>query len=209
LALKCGVVQVVHFGLPTPENSAPPPASNFAVFRNLDTPSVRFDLPIHSYSHNTGNYADVLPIFYRWIAGFVARFMASLDVQENSESDATFLDNSLVAYLNNLSNGNLHLRYDIPVLLAGSLGGRLRTGRFIDYTQNIQHTVQNSSGKMVGVDYNRLLVTLFQAYGLEEADYQQPGQPPGFGSDRRHEELHEALDTRQRREPLPGLLAPP
>jgi hypothetical protein len=206
LALKCGVVQVAQFGMPTPEDSRPPPASNYAVFRNLNTGSVSFTLPIHDYSHEAGNAKQVNPIFQQWLAGFAARFMASLDVQESAESPATYLDNSLVMYHNNLSNGSLHLRYDLPVLVGGGLGGRFVTGKFLDYTQNVPHTVQNSNGRMVGVDYNRWLVTILQGFGLTEAEYQQPGQPPGFGSDLRHSNCNAALDTSKRRQPLPGVL---
>ena len=206
LALKCGVVQIVHFGLPTPEDSRPAPASNYAIFKNLDTGSIRFSLPIHSYSHNDGNWADTRPLFENWLADHVAYFLRSLDVQEHAESTATFLDNSLVAYQNNLSNGSSHLRYDMPVLLAGSLGGALRTGRFVDFSQNVRHTLNNSGNRPVGVDFNRYLVTVLQAFGLEEQHYQQPLQPPGFGSDYRHADLHPALDRTLRRAPLPGIL---
>ncbi len=205
LALKCGVVQVAQFGLPTPEDSRPPPASNYAVFKNLNSQGVQFTLPIHDYSHEAGAAQTVLPSFQRWLARFVARFMTSLDTPEGSGSN-TFLDNSLVLYQNNLSNGSLHLRYDLPVLAGGSLGGRFATGKFFDYTQNIQHTVENNNGRSVGMDYNRFLVGVLQGFGLSEPDYQQPGQPPGFGSDTRHGQLHSALDTSQRRVPLPGLL---
>jgi hypothetical protein len=204
LALRCGVVQVAHFGFPTPEDSRPPPDSNYAVFNQLNTGALQFTRPIHDYSHAPDEHMSV---FQRWLTGMAARFLASLDVQESVESPATFLDNSLVMYHNNLSNGSLHLRYDLPVLLAGSLGGRFATGRFVDFTQNVAHTVQNASGKYVGVDYNRLLVTLLQGFGLTESDYQQPGQPPGFGSDARHDMLSAALDTSKRRLPLPGILA--
>lgn len=208
LALKCGIIQVAHFGFPTPEDSRPIPASNYAVFKQLDTDTVKFTLPIHDYSHNGGNWGDTTPIFQRWLAGFVARFLTTLDVQEQGDSSATYLDNSLVAYQNNLSNGNIHLRYDMPVLLGGGLSGRFVTGKFLDYSQNIQHTIENSVGKQVGIDFNRYLVAVLQGFGLNEADYQQPRQPPGFGSDRRHGGLHPDLDTSRRREPLPGLLVP-
>lgn len=77
---------MAHFGLPTPEDSRPAPDSNYAVFKNLNTGDTQFTLPIHSYSHESGNASQVNPIFQRWLAGFVARFMSSLDVQENGES---------------------------------------------------------------------------------------------------------------------------
>ncbi|GAC1583340.1 MAG: hypothetical protein NVS3B20_13680 [Polyangiales bacterium] len=169
---------------------------------------MQFSLPAHSYSHDEGNWKDVMPIYQRWIARFVAHMMTSLDVQESASSPRTFLDNSLVVFNHNLSIGNAHLRYDLPTLVGGSLGGRFVNGKMIDFTSNTAHTVTNNMGKKVGVDFNRWLVTVLQGFGLTEADYQQPGQPPGFGSDHRHAQCSAALDTSMRRLPLPGILKP-
>ncbi len=108
-------------------------------------------------------------------------------------------------YVNNLSQGSSHLRYDIPVVLGGNLGGRFRSGNFLDYTTAVQHTVENSGNKQVGVDYTRTLVTVLQGFGLSEAEYQQPGMPQGgFGSDQRSSKTHPKPNHRPPPRPASG-----
>lgn len=71
------------------------------------------------------------------------------------EGDGTLLDNTLVIWGNELAKGNSHSRHPVPFVLAGSAGGALETGRFIDVED---------------VDHNRLLVSACRAMGLEDVD---------------------------------------
>jgi Protein of unknown function (DUF1552) len=59
------------------------------------------------------------------------------------------LDSSLLLWCNELGKGNAHSRKLAPYVLAGSAGGALRTGRFLNYTGDQPH--------------NDLLVSLLQA----------------------------------------------
>ena len=49
------------------------------------------------------------------------------------EGDGTVLDNSCLMFINNFWSGKKHESTRVPVLLSGGLGGRLRTGRVLDY----------------------------------------------------------------------------
>jgi hypothetical protein len=49
------------------------------------------------------------------------------------DGDASLLDNSLILYGSGMGNGNLHRHSDLPVLLAGTLGGQIKTGRHFAY----------------------------------------------------------------------------
>lgn len=49
------------------------------------------------------------------------------------EGDSTLLDNSLIVYGSGLSDGNRHTHEDLPTLIAGRAGGRIRTGRHVVY----------------------------------------------------------------------------
>ena len=49
------------------------------------------------------------------------------------EGDGTVLDNSCLMFLSNLWNGSKHVSTQLPVVLAGGLGGTLETGRSLDY----------------------------------------------------------------------------
>lgn len=117
-----------------------------------------------------------------WIARQVfARVLERLDVEE--DSGETYLDRSVVFWGNEL--GMNHLNYSVPVLLAGSAGGYLKTGRYIDYIDWDRSVKFSQHNGMVieGVPYNRLMVTLLQAMGLSPEDYERAaGQ--GFGETR-------------------------
>jgi hypothetical protein len=49
------------------------------------------------------------------------------------EGDGTLLDNSLLMCASNLFDGDKHQADHMPILLAGRAGGRLKTGRVLDY----------------------------------------------------------------------------
>jgi hypothetical protein len=49
------------------------------------------------------------------------------------DGDSTLLDHSLVVYGSGLADGNRHTHEDLPVLLAGRGGGRIKTGGHIIY----------------------------------------------------------------------------
>jgi hypothetical protein len=52
---------------------------------------------------------------------------------EMREGDTTVLDNSGLMFISNLWSGSQHDSSKVPVLLVGSLGGKLATGRVLDY----------------------------------------------------------------------------
>jgi Protein of unknown function (DUF1552) len=52
------------------------------------------------------------------------------------DGDGSLLDHSLIMYGSGMGNGNLHRHSDMPVLLAGKLGGKIKTGYHYDYTMN-------------------------------------------------------------------------
>lgn len=114
-----------------------------------------------------------------WIAREIfVPLLTKLDVEEGAGS--TYLDNSVVLWGNEL--GMNHLNYSVPVLMAGSAGGYLKTGRYLDYIDWDRPVKFSQHNGMVieGVPYNRLLVTLLQAFGLEPSDYEtEPGKSYG------------------------------
>jgi hypothetical protein len=91
------------------------------------------------------------------------------------EGDATLLDNSVVLWANEVGKGNNHAHRDLPFLLAGGAGGRLRTGRFLDFMAN--------GGR--GQPHNNLLVSLAKLMGLPDTRFGDPahstGPLPGLG----------------------------
>jgi hypothetical protein len=69
--------------------------------------------------------------------------------------NGTLLDNSVAAWMNDLGHGVTHTYQNIPWVLAGSMGGFLKQGAYID------------AGK---VSHNQLLSTLITGMGIRKAD---------------------------------------
>jgi hypothetical protein len=51
------------------------------------------------------------------------------------EGNATLLDNCMLVYGSGISDGNRHNHNELPILMAGSGGGTLKTGRHIRYAK--------------------------------------------------------------------------
>jgi hypothetical protein len=58
-----------------------------------------------------------------------ARFLDKLKAVK--EGDGTLLDNCAIVYGSGISDGNRHSHYNLPVLVAGGMGGQLRTGEHL------------------------------------------------------------------------------
>ncbi|MFM2124187.1 MAG: hypothetical protein RL328_638, partial [Acidobacteriota bacterium] len=61
------------------------------------------------------------------LAYFLERMAATKD------AEGSLLDNSLIMYGSGMGNGNLHRHSDLPIVLAGSLGGKVKTGYHYAY----------------------------------------------------------------------------
>jgi hypothetical protein len=136
----------------------------------------------HGLAHDWGNpnARRMLKGINAWIASeLFAKLLERLDVPEGGGS--TYLDNSLVYWGNEL--GFNHIAYSVPCLLAGSAGGFIKPGRYLDYIDwNGQSFFAQENGNVIkGIPHNQFLVTALQAMGLAPSDYERDGQP-GYGS---------------------------
>ena len=59
---------------------------------------------------------------------FVAQVLEAM-----KEFEGLLLDNSFVLFLSNMWSGTKHDNKKVPVVTVGGLGGRLQTGRALDY----------------------------------------------------------------------------
>lgn len=87
----------------------------------------------HDLSHHGKNSEkqERISQINRHHAGMFARFldrMASI-----REGEHSLLDNSMIVYGSAIADGNAHAHNNLPILLAGSGGGSIKTGRFIQY----------------------------------------------------------------------------
>ena len=86
----------------------------------------------HDLSHHGNNPKKIeqYNTVVRWLTSQVAYFAGRMN--EMQEDNGTLLDNSVVLYGSGMSDGDFHDETNIPVVLLGGAGGRLKTGRKIE-----------------------------------------------------------------------------
>jgi hypothetical protein len=179
-ALMCDSTRVVTIGVHKALGPGPDPGDSTLVghYHSEDASGGTW----HGLAHDWGNENSrrMLEGINTWIAREVfAKLLQKLDVVEASGS--TLLDNSLVYWGNEL--GFNHIGYSVPCLLAGSAGGWLAPGRYLDYIDwDGRAFFSQEDGNVIrGIPHNQFLVSVLQAMGLSPADYERGGQP-GYGS---------------------------
>jgi hypothetical protein len=83
----------------------------------------------HSASHD--NLSDGYERIARFHLSQFAYLAQKLDAMP--EGDGTVLDHSCLMFLSNLWIGRLHDNTRLPLVLAGGLGGTIKTGRALNY----------------------------------------------------------------------------
>jgi hypothetical protein len=91
------------------------------------------------------------------------------------EGGGTMLDNTVMAFGNELHDGNSHNPDPSMVFLAGSGGGYFKTGRYIDYGP----VNKGVSGRAGTPNHSQLLVSLCQYMGLDINAVGDPTIGPG------------------------------
>jgi Protein of unknown function (DUF1552) len=83
----------------------------------------------HPASHDENS--DAYERITRFYVGHIAYLATKLS--EMKEGDSTVLDNSCLMFVSNMWAGSQHDSSKLPVLTVGGLGGKLETGRVLDY----------------------------------------------------------------------------
>lgn len=86
--------------------------------------------------------------YHASLVGYLADKM-----QATPDGDGTLLDQSLLVYGGGMGDGNLHLHTDLPCVLLGKLGGRIKGGRHVAYP--------------AGTPMTNLLLTVLHKVGVE------------------------------------------
>lgn len=120
----------------------------------------------HELSHMEGEEGsrNHLVQINRWYAQCFADFLT--DLSNTPDGQGTLMDNTLVVWVNENSNGNGHTRQNIPILMAGSADGYFRTGRYVRLPGN-------------GRPHNDLLLSIAQAMGLSATTFGDPAHCTG------------------------------
>ncbi len=95
----------------------------------------------HSASHN--NNSDGYERIARFRVSQFAYLASKLDSMK--EGDGTVLDNTCLMFLSNMWIGRKHDNFRLPLVLAGGLGGTLKTGRTLNYLNESEDNRQMGS----------------------------------------------------------------
>jgi hypothetical protein len=156
LALQCDVTRVLTF--------------MFA--RGTSQQDFKFLLGVSSPHHNIshhGSTADNLKKLRdigRWEMEQWAGFLKRLDGITEADGK-TLLDNTIAYFNSEISDGNAHRKHDMPIVLAGSAGGKLKVdGSHHMYTRmNFPRPTLGPGG---GPHAIKLFVSIMNAFGLPD-----------------------------------------
>ncbi len=94
----------------------------------------------HDLSHDADTVTDTVEMLIKingWFSQQLATFMGKLAAVQ--EDNGTLLDNTLILSCNELARGNIHSSNEMPFLLAGHAGGKLKGGRYLRYPGTVSH----------------------------------------------------------------------
>lgn len=157
------------------------------VIFNWDNISHEYDH--HGLSHRSGDLGTdnscvpgvmkMITDIDNWYAGKYTKLCKLL--KSIPEGDTNILTNSATMWLNELSDGDAHNLNDLPIVIAGSAGGKLKQGVAVNVegktlgagksetgctdTQNTSGITSTSGGR---VPINKLYCTLMNAYGMTD-----------------------------------------
>lgn len=116
----------------------------------------------HQLSHHQSlqsNY-DKLQIIDRWEVEQFAYLIESLKAAPDAEPGESILDNTIVFFSSEISDGNRHNHDDMPVLLAGKCGGAFNPGRHVRYNND---------------SFGNLFISMLDAVGVSVSEFGDDG----------------------------------
>jgi len=111
----------------------------------------------HKGDEDTAKVAQNVKI-NAWYASQMAGLIERLE--NTPEGEGSVFDNTMIVWVNEQNRGNNHDRRDVPYVIAGSAGGALNTGRYLDFGGDVGH--------------NRLLVSILNAMGVDADTFGDP-----------------------------------
>jgi hypothetical protein len=115
----------------------------------------------HDFAQSGAGYDNYNKI-QTWYTQQFAYLLAKMDSYK--EGERSLLDNSIVLWATEIGESTQHDLMMMPYVLAGSAGGRIRAGRFLDFSNNRR-------------DNNQMLVSIAHAMGV--MDLTSFGDPSG------------------------------
>lgn len=123
--------------------------------------------PHHGTSHHNNDaskLADLTKIGV-WEMQQVASLLSKLDAAQDSDGSSV-LDNTTFFLGSDIGDGNSHNHWDMPVLVAGGAGGKLKLdGSHVNYTPGLKFP-RPLVGPRSEVHTGRVFVSILQAHGI-------------------------------------------
>jgi hypothetical protein len=174
-ALRCGLTQVATLELADIiTNWLPQPYG-----------PVAFDIghSLHHVARDCGatgtesakqqQWLDEMLINRQWCMGLFKQLLEGLD--SVPEGDGTMLDNTVMLYTSEFSNGSYHSENDVPLLLAGSAGNYFRTGRHINCNKST-----SALGYQSNTGTHNLYTSILNAFGFNDTHFGLDDAKLGF-----------------------------
>jgi hypothetical protein len=117
-------------------------------FSEIDIPEGHHDLTHHQKKQER---IDKVKQIDRWYVTQFARFLEKMKVTPDTDGKS-LLDNSMILYGSGNADGNSHTHENLPILLAGSGGGLLKPGRFVNHQSQPLNNLFLSMADRNGVD---------------------------------------------------------
>jgi hypothetical protein len=114
----------------------------------------------HLMSHDIANKAPLMTKVNTWYAEQFAYLLG--EMKKIPEGAGTLLDNTLLFWPNELSQAEVHLRRNLPYVLAGNAQGKVPTGRYLKYN---------------GDPHNKLLATFLNIFGINATSFGEAMYP--------------------------------
>src|SRR5262245_21903439 len=122
---------------------------------------------------NKPEAARLIDSWYGKMLGYLVNQMDAVDEPEGG----TMLDNSLVLYNKEMSDeGPNHTNTDLLLASLGSLGGKIKTGQFLDYERRIAQPNQPHGDNRQGRSYNQFLTSIMHGgFGMDPSLFETNG----------------------------------
>jgi hypothetical protein len=163
MAFACDLTRVVTFMSEIPLNTQ----TNYS-FCGVNSSNYHDDI-----SHHAGDPTKLAQ--YQTVNTFYAQQFASLLAKLAATTDAdgsSVLDNSAILFTSEFGDGDNHYHYDLPMVVAGKLGGAFSPGRHIVYPS----TPDNGAGaistaRRADKPLANLYISIMQAFGLNVSTF--------------------------------------
>jgi hypothetical protein len=147
-ALACDLTRVATLQWSTAQSGQTFPWLGFSEYHHELSHAGDSDLPAK----------EKLVKINEWYAQQLAYLLGKLD--STQEGAGTLLDNTCVVWVNELAKGNDHTHDNVPIVMAGSLGGYFKMGRYLTFPGKVPH--------------NNLFLSLIAGMGLPATTFGNP-----------------------------------